>query len=271
VLLVISAYKVCIIIISAYEVCGGTDMNNKKDDNYQIISEPIESANPILFNGFPGTGLIGNIACQHIIDKLKMVQKGTINSRYFPPIAVLSNGIINMPVRIYESTEHNILIIISDIPIHPAVAYDISKEIVNWAKTINVKEIVPIAGIATMSGEHKVFGSATTSQMLEKIKDVVEIFQVGTISGIAGSVMIACHLQEMPAISLLGETHSQNPEPRAAIAVIEALNKIYNLNIDIQDLVEQTKEIEMEMQKLADQVRNTEGVPPPRKEFPMYG
>jgi uncharacterized protein len=246
-------------------------MDNEKENSFQIITEAIETTNPVLINGFPGIGLVGNIACQHIIDELKMTQKGTIDSKYFPPIAVLFNGIVSMPVRIYESTQHNLLVIISDIPVHPTISHDLSKEIINWAQQINVKEIIPIAGIATMSGEHRVFGSATTSELLERIKDKVEIFQVGTISGIAGSIMTTCYLQKIPAISLLGETHSQNPEPRAAIAVIQALNSIYNLQIDTQNLLEQAKQIEIELQKLADQVRSTETAPPPRKEFPMYG
>lgn len=246
-------------------------MNQEKEQPFRIITEPIESTNPLLINGFPGIGLVGNIACQHIIDELEMTQKGTVDSKYFPPIAVLFNGMVSMPVRIYESTQHNLVLIISDIPIHPTISYDISKEIINWAKTINVKEIISIAGIATMSGEHRVFGSATTPEMLEKIKGKVEIFQVGTISGIAGSIMTTCYLQKMPAISLLGETHSQNPEPRAAIAAIQAISNIYNIEINTQTLLEQAKQIEIELQKLADQVKTTETAPTPRKEFPMYG
>lgn len=245
-------------------------MRDDDKNDFEIITEPIESKNPVLFNGFPGIGLVGNIACQHVIDELEMVQRGSIDSKYFPPIAVLFDGVVSMPVRIYESIEHNLVVVISDIPIHPTISYGISKELVSWADVLNVREIVSIAGIATMSGKHRVFGAATTRELLDKLKDLVEIFQVGTISGIAGSIMSACHLQKIPALGLLGETRGQNPEPRAAISVIEALNKIYDLNISTENLMEQANEIETELQKLADQVKDTEA-PPSRKEFPMYG
>ncbi|CAD7767984.1 PAC2 family protein [Candidatus Methanoperedenaceae archaeon GB37] len=245
-------------------------MSENDRNDFEIIVEPIESENPVLFNGFPGIGLVGNIACQHVIDELEMVQRGCVDSKYFPPIAVLFDGVVSMPVRIYESIEHNLVVVISDIPIHPTISYGISRELVNWAETSNVKEIVSIAGIATMSGRHRVFGAATTRDLLDRLKDMVEIFQVGTISGIAGSIMSACHLQKIPAISLLGETRGQNPEPRAAISVIEALNSIYDLNISTENLLNQAKEIESELQKLADQVKDTEAAPS-RKEFPMYG
>ncbi len=247
------------------------DEQPKLGGNVKIITKPLSLENPIIVEGFPGIGLVGNIASQHLIDELEMEYLGSVESKYFPPIAVLFNGIINMPVRIYESKEHNILTIISDIPIHPTISYEVSKVLMDWAQSVNVKEIVSIAGIATMSSEEKVFGAATNDDMLNKIKDHVEIFQVGTISGISGSVMTECFMRNVPAISLLGETNSPNPDPRAAASVIKVLNIIYDLPIDTDNLMEQAEQIEIELQKLAEQVKTSEEGEQPKREFPMYG
>lgn len=236
-----------------------------------IITKPVKSKDPILIEGFPGIGLVGNIASQQIIEELNMEYIGSIESRYFPPIAVLYEGLVNMPVRIYENEEYNTIMVVSDIPINPSVSYDVSKALVGWAKSVGVKEVVSIAGIATMSDEYKVFGAATTEEMLEKIKDKVEIFQMGTISGISGSVMAECFMQSVPAISLLGATKTQNPDPRAAAVVVDVLNSLYNFSIDTDDLIEQAEKIEIEMQKLAEDVRSSEQATTPRKEYPMYG
>lgn len=241
------------------------------DNDVKIITKPIKSENPVLIEGFPGIGLVGNIASQQIIDELEMTYIGSIDSRYFPPIAILYEGLINMPVRVYESEEYNLIIVVSDIPINPSVSYDISKAIVEWAESINTKEIISIAGIATMSENHKVFGAATNTEMLERIKDKVEVFQMGTISGISGSFMAECLIRKIPAISLLGATQSQNPDPRAAAVVIDVLNSLYGFAIDTENLIEQAERIEIEMQKLAEEVKTTEQPAGPRKEFPMYG
>ena len=245
--------------------------NIHSSDDINIMTDEIRSQNPILIEGFPGIGLVGNIVSQHLIDSLKMEYRGSIDSRFFPPIAVLYEGLINMPVRIYESEEHNLLLVVSDIPINPAVSYDIGKKLIEWAKSINVKQIVSIAGISTMEDETKVFGAATDENMLNMLKDNVEIFQMGTISGISGSVMTECMVRKMPAISLLGGTQTQNPDPRAAAAVIEVLNKLYDLSIDTESLFEQAERIELEMQRLAEDVKSSEEGQQPRKEFPMYG
>jgi len=241
------------------------------DKDVKIVTKPIKLENPVLIEGFPGIGLVGNIASQQIIDELKMTYVGSIDSRHFPPIAVLYEGLINMPVRIYESEEHNIVMVVSDIPINPVVSYDISRALLDWAKAINVKEVVSIAGIATMSEERKVFGAATTPEMLERIKDKVEVFQMGTISGISGSIMAECLVREVPGISLLGATQSQNPDPRAAAVVIDVLNQLYDLSVNTESLIEQAAKIEIEMQRLAEDVKSTEQQPAPRKEFPTYG
>ncbi|MCD6146192.1 MAG: PAC2 family protein, partial [Methanosarcinales archaeon] len=77
-----------------------------QDKEVHVIAEKPESSNPVIIEGFPGVGLVGNIAGQQIIEELDMTYLGAINSRYFPPVAMLLEGRVNMPVRIYESPEN---------------------------------------------------------------------------------------------------------------------------------------------------------------------
>jgi uncharacterized protein len=246
-------------------------MASEEEQLVKIINEPLKSKNPLVIAGFPGIGLVGNITCQHVIEELEMKYIGSVDSKYFPPLAVLFNGIITMPVRIYESVKKNTVVIISDIPIHPTASYDISKTLINWIQSNHAKNIVSIAGIATTTGERRVFGGATSNEMLEKIKDKTEIFQVGTISGISGSIMTECYLRNVPAVSLLGETPGPNPDPRAAVEVIKVLNEIYDFSVNTEKLMSQAEQIELELSKLAEQVKTTESPVLPKKEFPMYG
>jgi uncharacterized protein len=65
---------------------------------------------------------------------------------------------------------------------------------------------------------------------------------------------------------------SQNPDPRAAAVVIDVLNLLYDYKINTESLIEQAEKIEIEMQRLAEDVRTTEQpTAGGRKEFPMYG
>ena len=93
--------------------------------------------------------------------------------------------------------------------------------------------------------------------MLDKIKDKAEIFEIGTITGITGSIMNECRMKNLSAVCLLGETASPEPDPRAAIATIETLNKIYDLGVSTAKLTEQADEIEVQMAQLAKQIRRS--------------
>ena len=242
-------------------------------DNVQVILEKEPTVkNPVLIEGFPGIGLVGNIASQYIVNELNMTYLGAMSSKFFPPLAVLLGGIVNMPVRIYEQVEKQLVVITADIPIHPLASYDIGKEIVSWAESIKAKEMVCLAGITVMSEEHRVFAAVSTKEMLERIKDKAEIFELGTITGITGSIMNECRMRKMPAICLLGETASAEPDPRAAIATVETLNRIYDLGVSTTKLAEQADQIEVQMHQLSQQLK---AAAPEElqmaKEFPMYG
>ena len=243
-------------------------------DIVQVILEKEPSVkNPILIEGFPGIGLVGNIASQYIVNELNMTYLGAMSSKFFPPLAVLLGGVVNMPVRIYEDAGKGLMVLTADVPIHPLASYDIGREIVSWAESINAKEMVCLAGITVMSEEHRVFGAVSKKDLLDRIKDMTEIFELGTITGITGSIMNECRIRNMPAICLLGETASAEPDPRAAIAAIEALNKIYSLGISTAKLSEQAEQIEVQMSQLAQQLKAATPEEPQKlpKEFPMYG
>jgi len=241
----------------------------------QVILENEPSVkNPLLIEGFPGIGLVGNIASQYIVNELKMTYLGAMSSRYFPPLAVLTGGVVNMPVRIYEDAAKGLVILTADIPVHPLASYEIGKEIVSFAESIGAREMVCLAGITVMGDLHRVFGAVSRQDLLDKIKDKAEVFEMGTITGITGSIMNECRIRNLPAICLLGETASAEPDPRAAIATIETLNKIYDLGINTAKLSEQAEQIEVQMAQLAQQMKTTsseEQQASMPKEFPMYG
>ncbi len=243
-----------------------------QEDVQVILEKEPTTKNPHLIEGFPGIGLVGNIASQYIVNELKMTYLGAISSKFFPPFAVLLGGIVNMPVRIYEKPEKELVVITADIAIHPLASYDIGKEIVSWAESIKAKEMVCLAGITMMSEQHRVFGAVSIKDMLDRIEDKAEILEMGTITGITGSIMNECKIRRMPAICLLGETASDDPDPRAAIKVVETLNKIYGLGVSTARLAEHADQIEVQMHQLAQQLKaSPEEQAAMTKEFPMYG
>lgn len=240
------------------------EMRQKRD--LSITSRPLPENGAVLL-GFPGSGLVGTIALQYMVDQLEFEQIGSITSRYFPPMAMMNRGVINDPVRIYR--KNDIAAIVADIPIHPTICYEISNGLIDWVASHNPREVLTIAGIITNEPEKRVFGVATSAEALKRIEDHTLFLPIGSISGIASSILTECKVRGIPAFGLLGETINA-PDPRASAATIDVLNKLYELNLDTQPLIEQAVEIEQSMGKLAEEVQQSSDTGP-KKDLIMYG
>jgi uncharacterized protein len=217
--------------------------------------------------GFPGSGLVGSIALQYLVDQLEFEQIGNMTSKYFPPLVMMNKGVINVPVRFYQ--KDNLAVVVGDIPVHPMICYEIANGIISWLNQYNLREVVALAGIVTNEPEKRVFGIATEQEHLPRIQDHTIILPMGTISGIAGSILTECKVRGIPAVGLLAETINA-PDPRASAATIEVLNKIFDLNLDISPLLEQAEEIEAALHKLSEEVQSAEKSPK-KEQLPMYG
>jgi len=247
-------------------------MADKIDDQFvKITVEKLESKNPTIICGFPGMGLVGNIVVQYLIDQFDMKPCGYIDSRLFPPIAIIYSGIVKTPVRIYEDASRKVVVVFSDIPIDPLISGEVGRTVIGWAKDLDPKEIISIAGLATTGEEHRVFGAAATAQDLEKIKGHAQVFEVGTISGVPGVIMNECQNNNIPAICMLGETRGANPDPRAAAEVVKALAEIYSWDIKIDALIKEADQIEQMLHKLSEQIGEAEARPSKSPDSSIYG
>jgi len=70
-------------------------------DDIKVISRALAGAEKTVLIGFPGSGLVGSIALQYLVDQMDFDQIGAITSKYFPPVALMTRGVINAP---YAST-----------------------------------------------------------------------------------------------------------------------------------------------------------------------
>jgi len=224
-------------------------------ENFVVYMDSPESESPVFVEGFPGIGLVGVIACNHMVQELKMREIGFILSHLLPPVALIQEAVYTPPIRIYEDSERNLMVVISDVPIPLAITNELGKAIVDVCEKVSAREVVTIAGLATGEEARRVFMSFSSPELKSKRLEGVEEFYIGTISGIAGSTLMECHARGIPAISLLGETPTLNPDPKASAEVIKVMNAMYGWNISVDKLLEEAEKIEMQMQKLAEQVK----------------
>ena len=209
--------------------------------------------NPVLICGFPGTGYVGKLAVEHLIEELDGKLIGEIFSNSFPPqLMIQPNGTsesIKNSIHIGKiNNERDGIFITGDAqPITPNGNYEVSDKIISFAKELGVKEVFTLAAYITgdFVNKPKVFGTATNSELVKKLElNNVKIMTEGSITGMNGILIGVGKMMELKGASLLGETSGYIIDAKASQAVLEVFNNIFEISIDLTNLSKKAKETE---------------------------
>jgi uncharacterized protein len=218
-----------------------------------IKSEDIEDA--VVLEGSPGVGLIGNIIGWLLVEDLKMKEIGYIESKYFPPLAVLYKGVAIHPFRIYEG--EGIVLFLSDFIVPPNVVYDMTGAIVDWMDKNNSKELITFNSMVVREKSQATAAAGNTEDATKRLEDMgMPILPFGNINGLSGTLLTQCASKNIPASCLFAEILNPYPDPRAAAGVVDILNKMLDTSIDPEPLLQEAQEIESRLKKLAETVQN---------------
>ncbi len=218
----------------------------------KIVAEDVKDA--IVLEGSPELGLIGNILGWLLVEELKMKQIGYIDSKEFPPLAVLYKGIAIHPFRVYSTD--GIVLFLSDFIIPPNVSYDMSNAIIDWMERNNSKGLITFNSMVVMEKTGSVAGAANSEDALKKLGDLdLPILPFGNINGLSGSLLTKTAIKNIPASCLFAEVLNQYPDPRAAASLVNVLNKMLNIDVNAQPLLKEADEIEERLKELAKRVQ----------------
>jgi len=229
-----------------------------KTDCCKIVSEDIEDA--IVLEGSPGAGLIGNIIGWLLVDNLKMREIGYVESKYFPPLAVLYKGVALHPFRIYGG--EGLVLFLSDFIVPQNIVFDMTNAIVDWMDKNNSKELITFNSAIVREKMNPTAAVANSTESLDRLKDKnIPILEMGNLNGISGTLLTQTAMRNIPGTCILAETLTQYPDPRAAAEVVQGLNKLIDIDIDYKPLLKEAEDIESRLKKLAEEVNN-ESQPP---------
>lgn len=219
----------------------------------RIISKDVKDA--IVLEGSPELGLIGNIIGWLLVEELNMEEIGYIESKYFPPLAVLYKGKAIHPFRIYATD--GIVMFLSDFIVPPNVTYDMTNAIVDWMERNNSKEIITFNSIVVREKKQSVAGAANSDASLERLGKLdIPILPFGNISGLSGTLLVKSMQKGIPGSCLFAEVLSPYPDPRAAASITNVLNKLLGTNVNAEPLVKEAEEIESRLKELAQTVQS---------------
>ncbi|MEM1586720.1 MAG: proteasome assembly chaperone family protein [Candidatus Bathyarchaeia archaeon] len=233
-------------------------MHNSSDSEVKVVELKEVPEGITIICGLPDVGLVGVIAAAHIISKLNLEEAAYIETDLLPPVIILESGLPKPPIRIFKG--ERIAVLNSEIAIPSNVIYLLTRSIVDWVWRKKAEKVFTLSGLPVPNRHEldkvKVFGAASNDSMLKILRDnEIEIIERGFLVGPQALILKYCMEKNIPAIALLAETFYNYPDPEASSVVIQALNRIINMNVDVSELMERGEEVRLTMR---DMMRRTQ-------------
>lgn len=245
----------------------------------RLIFEP-KMRSPILVCGLPGSGYVGKLAVDHLVDSFKGMLFEEFFSGSFPPHANVDEGGVGRAIRgqLYhcETGQRNDLIVFTADaqPTTSRGEYELSEVVLRAARDLGATAVFSLAAYITggFAAEQRVFGAATSQELISELtSNGVRAMKEGGISGMNGIIVAMAGLLGMDGACLLGETSGYMVDPGASHAVLEALSRVIKLDVDLRALKDravEAKEVMGQIQDLAEQGAGARGAS--RSDQPGY-
>jgi uncharacterized protein len=242
----------------------------------EIIDMP-KLKNPSLICGLPGSGYVGKLAVDHMIDELKGIPFANIFSSSFPPqILIQPDGTADlMKNTLYycKNKSQDLVLLSGDAqPVTPESEYEMADEITKICEKLGVKTIYTLAAYitGTFSKTPKVHGSSTSPQIIKEFsKHGIFSMTGGSITGMNGLIIGVGKRRGITGVCLLGETSGYVVDAKASKAVLETLGKMLDLKLDLTSISKKAQDTEQLIKTIEEQMgqrQSPESLPMPQQD-----
>ena len=233
------------------------------------IYKKLDIVSPVMIAGWPGMGSVALGVVDYLRRKLaatkfaeiKLDPAATIDS------VMVEGGLAKLPPTpknvFYYTKKPDLVICEGEAQLSGQYGVKLLGKVLDLASEIKVRGIYTGAAFplpVSYKEEPEVYGAANNKALLPVFSKLrIKPMEGGHISGLNGLVLgfadergieAACLLATMPqyAISL--------PNPKASRAIIEALGKILNFKVNLQELDEYVKDMDEKMSLIEDKVKD---------------
>ncbi|MBU4252247.1 MAG: PAC2 family protein [Candidatus Omnitrophica bacterium] len=233
---------------------------------------------PYLIVAWPGMGEVAFKAAEYLIEELKAQEFARIipDEFFYLSGSVISAGILEVPLlpqgKFYYwknpaakgagSGKNDLVIFLSNAQPDLAKADSYAQAIINLAKDLGVESVVSFASMPQATDHTQdsgVWFAATDQKIKESLKKYNFAALIdGQISGMNGLFLGMAKKAQLKGFCLLGEIPLytiQIENPKASAAVLVALGKILNIQINVAPLKEQAQIMENEINKMLEYLK----------------
>ncbi|MDW8021566.1 MAG: PAC2 family protein [Nitrososphaerota archaeon] len=196
----------------------------------------------VLIEGLPGVGLVAKVAVAYLIDKLKSKKICRFYSPFFPSTCYIRGGrLIPYFADIYLAEEPRPLLLLYG-NAQPASYYgqhEFCEKVLEVSLKLGANFIITLGGYGKemVSRVRTIYLSSTSDEAIKSaLRRLDAVPYEGQIIGAAGLLITMAGEYGVDNLSLLIETGEAAPDYHAARRAIEAIDRLLDLGIPVDDV-----------------------------------
>ena len=211
----------------------------------KLFPEDLDVNGLSLITGFHGIGSTGFLALNHLINTLKPDRIGVFETDYLSPISTINSGKIITPFEIYK--KDNIAFLRVAVPPLQGNEIVFLRNVCEIILEKNFKELILLGGLdAQLKKDDSNFRYVKTSsyKLPKYLSDSTPLEDERVIIGPVAQMLNFMEVRNFPTLGLLPFATSIRLDPRAASEAVKILSNIFNLEVEVDTLVEQALELD---------------------------
>jgi uncharacterized protein len=241
----------------------------------RVQRSDVEFESPTLVEGFPGVGLVGKIAADHLVEEFDMTHYANVHCAELPAVATYAaeDTALRPALRLYADEERDLAVLQSDVPVVPDAAEEVAKCLAGWLDDVGATPVY-LSGLPREKDDEPpaMYGlAAGDGDRVLADAGVDAPSESGLVSGPTGALLLDAVETGRTAVGLVVESDPRFPDPEAAnVLVSKGIAPITGLEIPTGDLVDRTEEIRQARERLAKRMQAGEEEATQARPLRMY-
>ncbi|WP_338600027.1 proteasome assembly chaperone family protein [Sulfolobus tengchongensis] len=215
-----------------------------------IIKKDLSNLQGATFiTGFRTIGEVGYLATRHLALKRNMERIGYVVTKYYRDVTFLDEYGLATPFDIFYDKEKHLILLLNHILPFQREWNDFANAVIKWVKGVSVNNVLLIGALDKrykVGNENlKWLKTSKCNMNLDYPQLDKQLLMVGPLA----LFTLHAEIEDLPALVLLPYADRERTDPVAAATAIEVLNKILNLSVSVNELYEEAKRIEEDLQK----------------------
>lgn len=227
-----------------------------------IRSRGVDLDEPAMVEGFPGVGLVGKIAADHLVDEFEMQHYADVHCEGLPSVATYGadDSSLRTAVRLYVDSDRDLVVLQSDVPVAPDAAETVADCLAGWLDEHAVTPIY-LSGLPAERAEDgtppALYGvAAGDGGDLLADAGIEAPSEPGLVSGPTGALLLDAVETGRTAVGLVVESDPRFPDPEAALVLLrDGIGPLADVDVPTDHLVDRAEEIREARKRLAERMQ----------------